>query len=220
MNWSGSPPGDVEVAQPQPRRSQAIRRAEAREAILEAAILLMGEEGPEAVTLAEVGRRAGYSSGLAAHYFRRKDALLCAMTERVYERVRGAMASRFAAAPGLEGLMAAIRYILSYANARPHEAMALQHLIGESLKNPAVSDTLSAVALLNRQMIADQMKAAQALGDVRPDLDPATESMLLVGGVRGLLQIWLSKPDAFDLATCGRAFEEMARERLAPRRTA
>jgi AcrR family transcriptional regulator len=217
MNWSGLRPGDTENASPPPRRSQAIRRAEAHEAILEAAILLLGEQGPEAVTLAEVGRRAGYSSGLAAHYFRRKDALLCAMAERLFERVRSAMAARFAAAPGIEGVMAAIRYILTYANERPHEAMALQHLIGESLKNPAVSEALSAVAALNRQMIAEHLKDAQRRGEVRPDLDLDTEALLLVGGIRGLLQIWLSKPELFDLAACGRAFEVMAKERLAAR---
>jgi AcrR family transcriptional regulator len=51
------------------RRTQAERRAAARDRLLQAAAELIAECGLPAVTLAQVGERAGYSRGIANHHF-------------------------------------------------------------------------------------------------------------------------------------------------------
>ncbi|GCC47456.1 hypothetical protein chiPu_0031804, partial [Chiloscyllium punctatum] len=64
---------------PTSRRTQVERRDEAERRILEAAALIVAENGLEAITLAEAGARAGYSRGLPSHYFKTKADLLSAL---------------------------------------------------------------------------------------------------------------------------------------------
>ncbi len=77
-----------------PRRTQQQRRHQAETALLNAAAELVIEEGVHSLTLARVGERAGYSRGLATHYFGSKQALL--------QRLAHATQSGFV--PGLDGV--------------------------------------------------------------------------------------------------------------------
>ena len=77
-----------------PRRTQQQRRDQAEAALLNAAAELVIEEGVHSLTLARVGERAGYSRGLATHYFGSKQALL--------QRLAYATQSGFV--PGLDGV--------------------------------------------------------------------------------------------------------------------
>jgi AcrR family transcriptional regulator len=77
-----------------PRRTQQQRRDQAETALLSAAADLVIEEGVRSLTLARVGERAGYSRGLATHYFGSKQALL--------QRLAHATQSGFV--PGLDGV--------------------------------------------------------------------------------------------------------------------
>ena len=61
-------------------------REEAREAILEAALVTFGEKGFGGATTAEVAVCAGVSKGLVFNYFPTKEALLEALIERTLER--------------------------------------------------------------------------------------------------------------------------------------
>jgi AcrR family transcriptional regulator len=76
------------------RRTQQQRRDQAETALLNAAAELVIEEGVHSLTLARVGERAGYSRGLATHYFGSKQALL--------QRLAHATQSGFV--PGLDGV--------------------------------------------------------------------------------------------------------------------
>ena len=76
------------------RRTQQQRRDQAETALLNAAAELVIEEGVHSLTLARVGERAGYSRGLATHYFGSKQALL--------QRLAHATQSGFV--PGLDGM--------------------------------------------------------------------------------------------------------------------
>lgn len=58
------------------RKTQAERRKDSEEKILEAALELVAEYGAYAVTLAQIGEKAGYSRGLPAHKYGNKSNLL------------------------------------------------------------------------------------------------------------------------------------------------
>jgi len=75
------------------RRTQEVRRSEAERRQLEAATELIGEVGPSRVTLAMVGKRAGYSRGLATHCFGTKGALVRRVIAAVGERFVDAVAN-------------------------------------------------------------------------------------------------------------------------------
>src|SRR3954447_5205420 len=65
------------------RRTQGERRNDAEQRLLAAAAELIGEIGPAGVTLANIGERAGYSRGLASHYFGSKGAMMQRLVDSV-----------------------------------------------------------------------------------------------------------------------------------------
>jgi AcrR family transcriptional regulator len=61
------------------RRTQAERRAESEQQLLRAAAEIVVQEGVAAATFESIGRRAGYSRGLAAQKFGSKQGLVEAL---------------------------------------------------------------------------------------------------------------------------------------------
>jgi AcrR family transcriptional regulator len=62
-----------------------------REALIEAAVALIGEVGPQAFTLREAARRAGVSHNAPYRHFASKDELLAAVAAEGFERLAAAM---------------------------------------------------------------------------------------------------------------------------------
>ena len=101
-----------------PRRSQAERTAATRNALLEATIACLVEDGYASTTTSRVAARAGVSRGAHLHHFQTRQALVAAAMELLTER-RGAVL--LAAAEGLpsgrERLIAGLDLLwASYAN--------------------------------------------------------------------------------------------------------
>jgi len=69
-----------------------------REALLEAAVALIGEVGPQAFTLREAARRAGVSHNAPYRHFASKDDLLAAVAAEGFERLAAAMRKAMAPA--------------------------------------------------------------------------------------------------------------------------
>lgn len=69
------------------RRTQAERRAQSDDRLLEAAAAIIAEEGYMAATLERVGERAGFSRGLASRKYGSKDGLIEAVIWRVSAQV-------------------------------------------------------------------------------------------------------------------------------------
>ena len=63
-----------------------------REALVEAARALIGENGPAGLTIAEAARRAGVSPGAPYRHFRDAEALLAEIALRGFERFAAALA--------------------------------------------------------------------------------------------------------------------------------
>ena len=68
------------------RRSQAERSASTREALLEATVACLVEDGYAKTTTARVSERAGVSRGAHLHHFQTRQALLAAAMEHLAER--------------------------------------------------------------------------------------------------------------------------------------
>ena len=63
------------------RRTQQQRREETERRLVDAATSLFAERGSRSVSLADVGRLAGYSSGIVSHHFGSKQRLLAAVVQ-------------------------------------------------------------------------------------------------------------------------------------------
>jgi AcrR family transcriptional regulator len=71
---------------PQRRRNQAERSAATREALLDATLACLVEDGFAKTTTARVAERAGLSRGAHLHHFQTRDALLAAAAEHLTMR--------------------------------------------------------------------------------------------------------------------------------------
>lgn len=102
--------------------SRAESAAVTRRALLDAAAELLDLGGPDAVTLREVGARAGVSRGASYRHFADKDSLLGAVAAECWERI-GDRAQALRADPTRSAsgrLRAALGAITDLGRARPH----------------------------------------------------------------------------------------------------
>lgn len=196
-------------------RTQGERRAQAERSLLDAAVQLIAERGIERFTLAEVGLRAGYSSGLPAHYFGRKDALVAAVARTITERFGDDLERHLVLKPGLDGLLATAAFYLDSAAADPQTARALSVLLGESLHRP---DLLAEIARINRLGTAElerQLAYGIEQGRIRADLDVPSEAVLILAGLRGTIAQWLADPEGLRIEALRDAFLANLRQSLA-----
>ena len=92
-----------------PKRRTSYHHGNLRAAMLEAAIRLIGEKGAEAVTVREVARQAGVSSGAPFRHFASRKALMTAVAEEAMGKLRAEIERGLAeSAPGdpFAGLLA------------------------------------------------------------------------------------------------------------------
>lgn len=182
------------------RRTQAERRAEAEGRVLAAAAEIVAEKGVDGLTLAEAGERAGYSRGLAGHYFGSKDELLAAMAEAIHDEFNMQRRERLRGTAGLARLMATIeasfeRQAVGLVKMRAYIAV----LMGAAHK-PALAE---AVATFNRESATEfgrLIASAIEAGDIRPDIDARTQALILSAALRGIMAQWVLDPAGVDLA--------------------
>jgi len=67
------------------RRTQAERTQASDKAIYKAAIKLIAKDGPQSMSLAKLGKVAGFSGGLISYRFGTKSNLLKAIADRIFE---------------------------------------------------------------------------------------------------------------------------------------
>ena len=195
-------------------RTQAERRDEAERRILEAAALIVAEEGLEAITLAAAGERAGYSRGLPSHYFRTKNDLLSALAVYIIDLF---MARRRASTDlsGFEGLIASIKFYFESPPRHAKMVRAFHTVLAGAIHTPTIAAT---VAKVNRDSIAEIVSAIRAGiegGIVRADVDPEVEGGLILAALRGSVALWLADPDGTDLDRMGAQFISNLRRSLA-----
>src|SRR5438270_5187646 len=77
---------DAATAPPRARRSQAERSATTRQALLDATVACLVEDGYANTTTSRVAERAGLSRGAHLHHFQTRQALLAAAMEHLAER--------------------------------------------------------------------------------------------------------------------------------------
>lgn len=183
------------------RRTQAERTATAQRRMIRAAIELIGEQGYSRTTLAEVGKRAGYTGGLVSHHFGSKEGLLEKLLDRVAHRFyEDQILPAVDSHEGLEALDRTIDVYLRELRLRPERMRALYVLMGEAL-GPLAS-LRDAFAKLNegyRSSVRTRIEQGIEAGLIRRDVDAAAEAAVIVSMLRGAAHQWMIDPDCFDL---------------------
>ncbi len=165
------------------RRTQAERSATTRDALLDATISSLVEDGYVATTTSRVAKRAGVSRGAHLHHFQTRTALVVAAMDRLTRR-RGEELSAAAAdlPPGREGVLAGLDLLWGvYANPLFQGALALWT---HARTDPELRGHLQQVErALDRQTLELARRLFPAAAQ-RPDFDGLME--MTGATVRGL----------------------------------
>ncbi|MFB7908830.1 TetR/AcrR family transcriptional regulator [Kitasatospora sp. NPDC056076] len=207
---------------PPARRTQAERRAHAEAALIAAAARLIAEHGSTGVTLARVGEEAGFSRGLATHYFGSKAALLARLQEEALAEAMAAAAPERSGAGAAEELCRFARGVLEGVRhptdlGRAFVVLGAEALAGTSELTTAVAEldarTRGWVADVVGQGLADgELRAGAGVGagagvEVGAGVDPGAGvdagafAFAFVGLLKGLVVQAAAAPEAFDVAT-------------------
>jgi AcrR family transcriptional regulator len=175
------------------RRTQQQRREETERRLIDAAMTLFAARGSRSVSLADVGRLAGYSSGIVSHHFGSKQGLLAAVVEQ---------AQRFdvpaSGTLGMQRLTAILSTYLITLRQRAPAPQAFLQLWSEAVgADPVLAPLFAERDAWFRGLLADCIRAGIGDGSIRADADPDANAIALVGLVRGIgLQLMSTAADA------------------------
>jgi TetR/AcrR family acrAB operon transcriptional repressor len=198
-------------------RTQAERREEAERRILHAAIRLIVDKGYDRFTLAEVGDLAGYSRGLPAHYFGKKEDLLSEVARFIVTRYRDSNGETETLAPGLPRMAIGIRKYASGYGSRPNRALSV--LIAEARFYPKLKRTVTDLNQRSRAGWEGEIRAGIEAGAIRSDVDVKAQAAIIHAFLRGQSTFVDLDPD-YDPQATAEAFIQSLEQRLAvPKRS-
>jgi len=181
-------------------RTHAERRREAETRIVQAAFEIVARRGVDQLTLTEAGEEAGYSRALPAHYFENREDLLAAVAEHAVKNYRRRLSERSVPTDGgVDSLLATIAFYLDDSRGWPKKLRAFHEIMNAGLRWPSIAEV---VARLDQEWIdrvSTQIRTAQRRGDIRADIDPVSEAVVVCGAMRGIMSQWLIAPESIDL---------------------
>jgi AcrR family transcriptional regulator len=173
MSWSG--------------QRRGYHHGNLREALIEAAQVLIAEGGPAAFTIAEAARRAGVSPAAPYRHFRDAEALLAEVALRGYERLAEMLVRAWAGGrpTPLRGLEAIGRAYLDFAR---HEPAFYAAMFEARLNTEDHAGLLSASerAFAVMREAAEAVATALPKGDRPPPLMVALHLWAMAHGVAAL----------------------------------
>ena len=186
--------------------------------LLTAAAELIEEGGYEAMTLAAVGERAGYSRGLVTARFGSKDQLLAALVGRITAGwSHRNVLPRTVGRPGRDGVLILLDAIRAQAERDPRSLRTLYALMFEALgPNVALRQHFIEFHRTMRADLAKLVRRGLRDGSVTRHRRPDEEAMLIVAGLRGIAYQWRLDPDGFAPAAALRVLGEATDQRLRP----
>lgn len=188
-------PGTTAARHPEPRTPKQDRAHRTKAVILQAAAEIFAERGYPTVTLQDVAERAEVTKGAVYFHFANKEALALDVIRKHYERWRPLIAeAEKRGEPPLETLFFVLDGTLEtmVADVMVQAGIRLQierSLIGADLPQPLVDWY---------EELEPLVRAAQDEGQLRPDMDPRSFTLVLVAsflGVQHIAQIVTQRED-------------------------
>lgn len=165
------------------RRTQAERRDESERGVVQAAIAVVADEGVCAVTFDAVGRKGGFSRGLATQRFGSKHGLIEAVIKHLHDRQETLRQER--PIDDLGGLDAVLAFVDHYLRdlASNDEGRAYFMLLSSAV---ADASELRAVFAAEHARVERRLEAlllrGQAEGAIRREID-ADAAALMIGSL-------------------------------------
>jgi AcrR family transcriptional regulator len=203
------PEPQARIVEPQQDRSHESTRR-----LLDAAAELVAERGYADATVAEIGKRAGYSRGLVSARFGSKETLMWALVQRASDAWFQNLLDPPRNGTARDQLLALVRTIGEHGVRDPLWLRVLERLIFE------------ASGELRERFVASQRRMESSFRDIltrgindcsiRGDIDAGVEAALLVATLRGISYQWFLYPDEVDILRLHEALVAQLDARLRP----
>jgi AcrR family transcriptional regulator len=174
------------------------RGKDRRQAMIAAALELVGERGPNAVTLGDVGERVGTSHAAVLYHFRSRRELLLAVLEERDRRARTVLDRCFA--PGGLRALRKLSEVTGAIQREPNFTKLAFVLSAESLGDDRIGHYFQARHQYIRGGLARAMRIGQEQGEIRTDLDVDARAAQVAAFLDGIAMQHFIDPAAIDIA--------------------
>lgn len=177
-------------------RKRRYHHGNLKQQLLDSALELIAEIGPQGFTLREVARRAGVSHNAPYRHFRDKEQLLQAVAAQGFDRLTESMTEAMAQGhTAEERLRLAGRGYVQFAISSPHHLLVMF----ETPVSCALPEEYAAPARRAFQTLLDAISAVQAEGGL-PAGDPHAFAVVAWSAVHGLAKLAIGVRLRFDPA--------------------
>lgn len=200
------------------RRTQAQRRAESEQRLLDAAAALIVERGLENTSLADIGRRAGASHAAVNHRFGSKDELVDRLIDEAGRYYGDTAIERIGGRTGIDALLELCDLYLELVDGP--DPLGRVHVVLWSEAIAHAAERRAAHSEWDRQfrsVVAAYLEDAIARGEADPGLAVEEAALNIVGTLRGIAMQLLLDPDATGLETARRTVAVLVRDAVRQR---
>jgi len=165
--------------------------------MIAAALELVGERGPNAVTLGDVGQRVGTSHAAVLYHFRSRRELLLAVLEERDRHARGLLDRCFA-----EGGLAALRRLADLGHGiqrEPNFTMLAHVLQADSLEDERIARYFRARYQYIRTGLARAIRTGQQRGEIREGFDVDARAAQIAALMFGIAHQHFVDPGGVDV---------------------
>lgn len=181
--------------------------------MLDAAFELILEYGLEGTTLALIGKRSGYSRGLATHRFGSKAGLFEALSKSISRKWFDYLKEEVGSKTGLSAMLSSVDALHRWVVEKPGDARVLQVLLNDSASPGSSLPAMAGEAHQRHHADVTQwIRDGQKNGEICDHIDVDAAASYYVAYVSGIVCLWLINPGLFDFASTN---VEMKRQVLA-----
>ncbi len=168
-------------------RSRAAAKEASREALIASAVALVSKKGLD-VSLDEICAHAGYTRGVFYVHFKDRDALITAVVKQVGQESLNVMLGAVAGADDLATIVRRFPKVLQSETYPLSKAGGIRpyQLLDACARSATIRDQYVALIEVSIARLAEGLRADQAKGRVRGDIDADHTAALLVATVIGL----------------------------------
>lgn len=164
--------------------------------LVRAAAELLVEVGYERMTLAAIGRRAGYSYGLVTQRFGSKEGLMWALVESMIVDWSRGEGKRTTSEKWLQRIQPIIEGVRASAARDPVSLRALWSVMFEAVKpGTSLNERVRELHVTQRANTARSIQREIDAGRIPADFAPEATAAVVVGALRGLAYQWLLDPE-------------------------